>query len=89
MSLVVAPVVAYTTRRDRAPTYHIAFAYFGFVIAISWIYTIANEVVALLKAIGIIFNLSQFILGITFLAWGNSIGGKERFVTDLNAAAML
>ena len=29
---------------------------------------------------GIVFGLSDAILGLTFLAWGNSIGGKSSSV---------
>lgn len=82
-SFVTIPLVAITSHSKQSPSYHILFAYFGFIIAISWIYTIANEVVSLLKAIGVIFNLSQFMLGLTFLAWGNSIGD---FISNLTVA---
>ncbi|KAH9397488.1 Mitochondrial sodium/calcium exchanger protein [Tyrophagus putrescentiae] len=82
-SAIVLPLVAASSSKGSAPRYHIVFAYFGFIVAISWIYTIANEVVSLLKAIGVIFNLSQFMLGLTFLAWGNSIGD---FISNLTMA---
>ena len=52
-----------------------AFAWLGFAVSIVWIYSIANEIVNLLQVFGIVMKLSDGILGITLLAWGNSIGG--------------
>lgn len=76
VSLIASVVVYFTSKFEKPPTYHWIFAYIGFVVSVSWIYALANEVVDLLQAIGIIFNLSDLILGLTFLAWGNSLGGK-------------
>ena len=75
-SLLLALVVALTSR-SSPPPYHTAFAFAGFVIAIVWIYAIANELVTLLKAFGVMFGLTDAILGLTVLAWGNSIGDLE------------
>ena len=46
-------------------------------------YVLANEVVTLLKAFGVVFGLSDVILGLTVLAWGNSIGD---FISDTSVA---
>jgi len=51
------------------------FVVLGFVLSIGWVYLTANELVALLQAVGLIINVSQVILGATILAWGNSVGG--------------
>ncbi|KAJ8312707.1 hypothetical protein KUTeg_010080 [Tegillarca granosa] len=56
-----------------------AFAYLGFIVAVVWIYSIANEIVNILQTFGIVFNISNAILGLTLLAWGNSIGD---FIAD-------
>ena len=42
-------------------------AFVGFIMAVGWIYSIANEIVSLLKALGIYLNISDAILGLTVL----------------------
>ena len=57
----------------------------GFVGAIPWISTIAGEVVGVLKAFGIILNMSDAILGLTIFAVGNSLGD---LVADITVARL-
>lgn len=46
----------------------------GFVVAAMWIDTIASELVGLLDYFGVLLGLDHAVLGLTILAWGNSIG---------------
>ncbi|XP_072839620.2 mitochondrial sodium/calcium exchanger protein isoform X1 [Pogona vitticeps] len=70
----LAGIVFCTTRNDEPPLYHCVFAFLGFLVSALWISTAATEVVNLLRTMGVIFNLSNTVLGLTLLAWGNSIG---------------
>jgi solute carrier family 24 (sodium/potassium/calcium exchanger), member 6 len=57
----------------------------GFAVAIAWISTIANEVVGVLRALGVILNMSDAILGLTIFAVGNSLGD---LVADITVARL-
>ena len=46
----------------------------GFLVSVCWIATIATEVVCILKAFGMVFSISEDVLGLTVFAIGNSLG---------------
>lgn len=46
----------------------------AFVMSVIWIMNIANEVLAVLETLGNLFGISSSVLGVSVLAWGNSIG---------------
>lgn len=53
----------------------------GFLVGICWIASIADEVVSVLKSIGVILNISDSLLGLTIFAVGNSLGDLVADVT--------
>ncbi|KAL0257875.1 hypothetical protein SLS55_007042 [Diplodia seriata] len=84
-SLAVLLLILSITTPDRAPKWRVFLSFAGFVVAIAWISTIANEVVGVLKALGAILNISDAILGLTIFAVGNSLGD---LVADITVARL-
>lgn len=74
LAIVLSIVVFFTTKNDEPPVYEPVFIIFGLLMSVGWIYFTAQELVALLGAAGKILRISNAIMGLTVLAWGNSIG---------------
>jgi sodium/potassium/calcium exchanger 6 len=84
-SLFMLAILLTTTTHDRPPRWRTLFCYLGFAVSIAWISSIANEVVGVLKTLGVILNMSDAILGLTIFAVGNSLGD---FVADITVARL-
>jgi sodium/potassium/calcium exchanger 6 len=56
-------------------------AFVGFIMAASWIDYIADHLVSLLDFVGIILHIPGTIMGLTVLAWGNSMGDLSANMT--------
>ncbi|KAF1996106.1 hypothetical protein P154DRAFT_444020 [Amniculicola lignicola CBS 123094] len=84
-SLCVLAIVLTTTSPNRPPRWRTLLCFLGFTVSIAWISSIANEVVGVLKTLGVILNMSDAILGLTIFAVGNSLGD---FVADITVARL-
>lgn len=65
-------VLIFSNRGDNVSA-RMARCSMGFIVAIVWIMAIADEVVSVLQTFGIIFGLSDAIIGLTIFAMGNSL----------------
>ncbi|KAI5196076.1 hypothetical protein AUEXF2481DRAFT_69474 [Aureobasidium subglaciale EXF-2481] len=74
-----------TTPTHRPKPYNTILSMAGFVVSIAWISTIASQVVAVLKALAVIMNMSHAIMGLTIFAVGNSLGD---LVADITVAKL-
>lgn len=81
---IIGMVVLGTSTNHRPPRYFAAFAFLGFGMSIVWIYRLGTEVVSILKAFGIYFEISEETLGASVLTWGNYLGD---LVTNLSVAS--
>ena len=84
--LVLVPVVwfglTHRTRRPH-PWFKMLLLCLSFISSMFWMDVVAGEAVAVLTALGQMWGLDMAILGLTVLAWGNSIGD---LVADLSVA---
>mmetsp|Transcript_1163 Transcript_1163/g.2414 ORF Transcript_1163/g.2414 Transcript_1163/m.2414 type:complete len:829 (-) Transcript_1163:186-2672(-) len=56
-------------------------ALYGFMVAATWIDAIADKLVALLEFLGLLLRINKAILGLTILAWGNSMADLSANLT--------
>lgn len=72
IALVIGIVLSFLVNRfsteETPPRFYGAFCFAGFMVAITWIFLVANEVVGILQAFGMIFGVSDAILGLTIFA---------------------
>ena len=84
--LLIFSVVFLTTFRrklDDPPPYYFLMPILSFLTCVLWIFVEANEVVGLLTTLGVLWNIDNVVMGLTFLAWANSVGD---FVADTSLA---
>ncbi|KAI0493008.1 hypothetical protein KFK09_027284 [Dendrobium nobile] len=73
--LVLSSLALHTTQKPTPPKSSLfPWLAASFLMSVLWTYIIAEELVGLLVSIGYILGISPGILGLTVLAWGNSIG---------------
>ncbi|CAN6674792.1 hypothetical protein TRVA0_065S00474 [Trichomonascus vanleenenianus] len=86
ISALLIVVLYFVVAPNSTPTLAVrAISFFGFVVAIAWVSAIANEVVGVLKLMGIVFDITDAILGVTVFAMGNSLGD---LVANMTVAKM-
>jgi len=76
LSLPLPPLLYYQLKDDTPPDGALAISLLvvAFISSCLWTDLLANELVAGLDFIGLALGISRSILGLTVLAWGNSIG---------------
>ena len=75
LGVILGVTAIVKTQKERPPA-RILFPWLagGFLMSVTWTYIIAEELVSLLVSLGVILNISPSVLGLTVLAWGNSLG---------------
>jgi len=82
-SVFFAVLVLVSSKSSKKPRWYPALSVVGFIIGAFWISVMADEVVGILKAFGIFFNISEAILGFTVFPIGNSM---DDLVADVTVA---
>lgn len=67
-------VLTHQNKAPRGRVITILWSLTAFVMCIFWIYMLAGELVACLSTLGVLLDLPPAFLGLTVLAWGNSVG---------------
>ncbi|GMR30668.1 hypothetical protein PMAYCL1PPCAC_00863, partial [Pristionchus mayeri] len=72
--VIIAFLVIFTSMNEEPRFYKIIYSLLGFVTSVVWIYCISSGVVGVVNMLGIVSGISQAVLGVTVIAWANSIG---------------
>ncbi|XGW18695.1 hypothetical protein V3C99_002919 [Haemonchus contortus] len=73
-AIVIVLLSIFTSMGVKPRYYEETASYVGFIMSISWIYFISSEIVSVVTMFGVISQISHEVLGLTILAWSNSIG---------------
>lgn len=92
---VGAAVIRFCDKTTGMPLkYGIVVAIYGFLIAATWIDVISEHLVNTLELIGVLLRIPSPVMGMTILAWGNSVGDwttngalAQRGLADMSMAA--
>ncbi|XP_020589202.1 cation/calcium exchanger 1-like [Phalaenopsis equestris] len=74
IGMVLGIIAIKQTESSRPPKLLLPWLTAGFLMSVVWTYLVAGELVSLLVSIGHILGISPSVLGVTVLAWGNSLG---------------
>ena len=83
--MLLPHITGMLTSEHHRPNTHYLLCFLGFIISIAWISTIAGEVVGVLKTFGVVFGISEALLGLTIFAAGNSVGD---LIADITVARL-
>lgn len=67
-------VLHFVIEKEPPKTEQVPVLLIAFVMSVFWISTIAGELLNCLEALAALLELPQALLGLTVLAWGNSVG---------------
>ena len=70
---MIAVLVMAGTSADKPPKWRWMLSFVGFFVALNWIFLLANNMVGLLKALGMVFDISDAIMGLTVFALVNAV----------------
>ena len=83
VGVLLSAAVGLVTSRSQPPRFHRLLSFGGFLMAVLWIYALAREVVGIVTMIGSLVKVSEDLLGLTVLAWSNSLGD---LISDISVA---
>uniref|UniRef100_A0A1I7UHE7 Na_Ca_ex domain-containing protein n=1 Tax=Caenorhabditis tropicalis TaxID=1561998 RepID=A0A1I7UHE7_9PELO len=84
LSFLLLVIVSFFTQLHTEPQFYKGVtSYAGFLMSIAWIYLISSEVVNVATMLGVVSRVSHEVLGLTILAWSNSIGD---LIADVSVA---
>ena len=70
---VMAVLLWVSTDTEEAPTWHMSLCFVGFAAAVLYIYAAAAEIVNIILAFGVVFEIGNFSLGVSVLAIGELV----------------
>jgi len=74
IGLILGFMIWKTSHKTKLPKYDIIFAMAGFILSVVWINILCTYLMNFLNLIELLTPFKKDFLGLTILAWGNSIG---------------